>query len=438
MNGQSTPIVVNPQQRLLVFAKQRLAAFCDEVVKLERGEFPYPAAQEALVQIKSVFEEHSSIITLLDEGSDPNTLSQVCQRQLSDLWNCLPLLGFILRSTNVRNAFEIYMPLQRLAWQILGPDAKMLMSSEWDYSPFNYSQIPILPAFVFIGMPAHESGNPLLAPMAGHELGHSLWARVVENSLWHPSFANRVKDSILDGIRQQWKTFQKLFPDVQKPEDLETELFATAHWAPAYAWSLRQCEEYFCDFVGIRLFGESFFYAFGHLLAPMLEGRRALHYPNMIRRVSAQLKAGGSYGITAPEDYKSWFLDGKEVSDDDVQNKFLVDLADKAADQLIPELIDHADSLLSQPGLPEWKDKKAQKNREDAAVRILDDFRLVAPAERATYLSDILNAGWRAAMAKIPQVPEHSSDAVLRELILKSLEVFEFEAKMKGFSNAQV
>ncbi len=414
----------------LVFARHRVTAFREELARLEHAEFPYPAAEQALEKIKDVFGGHAEMLDMLDTESDLNTINQVCQQQLTDLWDYLPFLGLILRSTNIRNAFEIYTPLQRLAWSVLGPEAQLLLSSEWDYSPFVYTQNPILPGFVFIGIPAHESGNPLVVPLAGHEMGHALWAGVVETSLWHPAFLSRLKFSILTKIRARWEAFHKLHPNIVKPEDLDTELFATAAWAPAFVWAQRQSEEYFCDFVGLRLFGESFLFAFAHLLFPVLEGKRALHYPNMMRRVHFQIEAARQFGISPPQDYKSWFKDRDEPSDDDQHEKFLVELADSAADELAPELIAHANSLLNQPGLPDWSSDRARMQHTTTVQRIYEDFCLVAPAEGAGHLAHILNAGWKAAMNNVPQIPDHLSQQVLRELILKSLEVLEFETKI--------
>src|SRR5208282_3438196 len=344
----------------LVFARNRLTAFQEELARLEHAEFPYPAAEAALQRIKEVFVKHSKMLDMLGEDSDPNTVNQVCRQQLTDLWDYLPFLGFILRATNVRNAFEIYTPLQRLAWRILGPKAQLLLSSEWDYSPFVYTQDPLLRDFVFIGIPAHESGNPLIAPLAGHEMGHALWAEVVESSLWHPAFLTRLKESILNKIRARWDVFHSLHQEIGSPNDLETELFATAAWAPAFAWARRQSEEYFCDFVGLRLFGESFLFAFAHLLFPVLEGMRALHYPNMMRRVRFQLQAAHQFGINPPPDYEAWFKDRAEPSDDDRHEKFLVELADSAADDIAPGLIDHANALLRRPDLPDWSTDQAR------------------------------------------------------------------------------
>lgn len=415
----------------LVFARQRLVAFQEELARLQRMEFPYPAAEEALGKIKEVSVQHAEMLNMLGADSDLNTVNQVCEQQLTDLWDYLPFLGFIIRSTNVRNAFEIYVPLQRLAWRVLGSHVQLLLSSEWDYSPFVYTQDPLLRGFVFIGIPAHESSNPLVAPLAGHEMGHALWAEVVEQSLWHPAFLSRLKASILAKIREpeRWGKFRKLHPDILKQEDLDTELFATAAWAPAFAWAQRQSEEYFCDFVGLRLFGESFLFAFAHLLFPVLGGKRALHYPNMMRRVRFQLEAAQKYGISPPKEYESWFKDRDEPSDDDRQEKFLVELADSAADELAPQLIAHADSLLRQPGLPDWSTKEAHAQHAATVQRIYNDFYDVAPAEKAGHMAHILNAGWKAAMNNIPQIPEHSPQEVLGELILKSLEVLEFETK---------
>ncbi|MBI4028100.1 MAG: hypothetical protein HY360_24160 [Verrucomicrobia bacterium] len=417
----------------LFFAKQRLAAFREELERLERSEFPYPAAEAALRRIKEVCAQQVSALELLVEGSDPKTIAKYCKEQLLFLWDYLPFLGFILRSTNVRNAFEIYTPLQRLAWRILGPDAQLLLSSEWYYSPFIYTQVPLLPRFVFIGVPAHESGNPLIVPVAGHELGHALWAEEVEKSLWNAAFNRRLEAAILGKIRAQWSGFHKLHPEVVKPEDLNATWVDIATWAPAFTWAKRQSEEYFCDFVGLRLFGESYLYAFAHLLSPVLEGRRTLHYPNMLRRVRFQLQAARQYGITPPANYETWFQDQDEPTDDDRHEKFLVGLADSAADELAPELITHASSLLHQPGLPDWRDEEQRQKHIAIVQRINDDFALVAPAESTGNIAHILNAGWKAALSGIPQVVNHSSEKVLRELVLKSLDVLEFESKNPPF-----
>jgi hypothetical protein len=76
----------------------------------------------------------------------------------------------------VRNSFEAYDPLRELAHKLLDYKPAIILSSEWEFSPFTYPAISDdLPDFVFIGLPACEAGNALVLPLAGHELGHSIW-----------------------------------------------------------------------------------------------------------------------------------------------------------------------------------------------------------------------------------------------------------------------
>lgn len=86
--------------------------------------------------------------------------------------------GIIIRSTSVRNAFELYLPFLDVCKALVGNSAKLILSSEWQYIPFTYPQnIQELPDFIFIGLPASESDNALVFPCAGHELGHSVWQK---------------------------------------------------------------------------------------------------------------------------------------------------------------------------------------------------------------------------------------------------------------------
>jgi hypothetical protein len=59
---------------LLVFARNRLTAFHEELTRLEHSEFPYPAAEAALRKIKDVFVQHTKMLDMLDEESDLNTV----------------------------------------------------------------------------------------------------------------------------------------------------------------------------------------------------------------------------------------------------------------------------------------------------------------------------------------------------------------------------
>lgn len=214
-----------------------------------------------------------------------------CADASLDIAVYLPLLGFFLRSTNVRNAFEIYGPLRRIARQLIGGNTQLVLSSEWDYSPFTYTRIGFLPDFVLIGFPATESDNPHILPLAGHELGHTLWAvRDVDKDILPV-----LKTTIVTELQSNWAKYEEFFPGTQKTQ-LSTDLVAMAIWSDALDWSLGQAEEAFCDFVGLRIFGTSYLEAFSFLIAPRLGQRRLEVYPSIQDRVAYMCQAAQASG----------------------------------------------------------------------------------------------------------------------------------------------
>ena len=83
---------------------------------------PYQSTRSALDAIESNFKEELAKLDDLDEGvNDDRTIKDACAVALGLLHEYVPFLGFILRSTNVRNAFEICAPLQRLCECVLEP-----------------------------------------------------------------------------------------------------------------------------------------------------------------------------------------------------------------------------------------------------------------------------------------------------------------------------
>ena len=213
-----------------------------------------------MARIREVLERHVSILSKLPPDKTPSIVKGLCAEALTDIFTYLPLLGFILRSTNVRNAFEIYGPLLRLARRILRGDTKLILSSEWhNYSPFTYRSIPALPNFVLIGFPAPESANPLLIPLAGHELGHTVW-RV--NSC-ASRYRKQIENTIIAGVELHIKEYQDLFPNQNlKQGDAQNNIFVRQTIAHPTAWSLKQAEEFFCDFLGLYVFDQAYLHAF--------------------------------------------------------------------------------------------------------------------------------------------------------------------------------
>src|SRR5262249_26060614 len=140
------------------------------------GDFPITSAKHALLKLRDVFLELEKRLDRAGRIRGSASLVQIADTINLKVLQVLPILGFILRSTNVRNAFEVLEPLQTIADAALQGTPQLLLSSEWDYVPFAYPQsLDDLKSFVLIGLPASEAGSALLLPLAAHELGHAVW-----------------------------------------------------------------------------------------------------------------------------------------------------------------------------------------------------------------------------------------------------------------------
>src|SRR5476649_1511980 len=113
--------------RLYRFSRHRLVAFKNQIDSLEHMEFPYEDSRLALRKLKGKFNkliETLDTIASLSNGAteedvDLDPLKEFSNKTLGILTKHLPVLGFILRSTNVRNGFELVGPLKRIAVQLL-------------------------------------------------------------------------------------------------------------------------------------------------------------------------------------------------------------------------------------------------------------------------------------------------------------------------------
>jgi hypothetical protein len=417
----------------LRFARKRLSVCLDEIARLKEIEFPYIHSRSALIELDQYFHSLRNQLSSLDEDADPGVISQNCAITLDALWAFLPILGFVLRSTNVRNAFEVYGPLLRLAQGLLEPKAspetrktKLLLSSEWDYSPFLY-RVPALPDFVLIGLPAPESANPLLVPLAGHELGHSVWQaqrRAAE-------FDTKVTQQLLSIIRGRWADYQAAYPMLKTIDELTTTVFGFQSWYQAKTWALEQTEESFCDFVGLRLFGDSYLHAFAYLLAPRDSSARPPIYPNNVTRARHLSRAADVFKVQSYEKdgrpaYETLFEDRPEPSLAEA-DRLQLSLADQTLEELIEDLIIRADQAVtsSEVSLPS----------EEETARVYGRFEHLVPCENVKTLADIISAAWRAYEKPDLWIgaaqPSLNKDVVLRELVLKNVEVFEIEQILK-------
>ena len=163
---------------LAFFTRQKINSAIRQIAELQTSDFPHRDGKDALQLIRGVFEQDLGLIDRIHIESARDTNEAAAAGVNPNLYRFLPILGFILRSTNVRNAFEVFDPFLRLAKLAIGKDAKLVLSAEWDYSPLTYPlTFQELPNFVFLGLPTTECSNALIIPLAGHELGHSVWSR---------------------------------------------------------------------------------------------------------------------------------------------------------------------------------------------------------------------------------------------------------------------
>lgn len=415
----------NNQTRLLVkYALDRIESVLESIRQLKASEFPYNDSKDALCRIEELFKNTLQRLDATD--AHPDYIKQLCSISLRHLFIYLPKLGFILRSTNVRNAFETFWPLRDIARKALDPEVKLILSSEWTYSPMIYHEIRALPGFVLIGLPASESSNPLLIPLCGHELGHAVWANKkgkLENII-----KNTFYEEAPEHIANNWNEYSELFPSIDKPDEkLGANIFAFTRLLRALELLLKQAEECFCDFIGLKIYGTAFLHAFAYLFAPFVSSPRAITYPKLVKRVNYLIKAATKYKIEVPESYENMFENRPEPQLSSM-DKLLLSISDYILDKTADKLISKAKSLISKTNIARPSDEESK--------RIRKRLELVVPASRCKSLADILNASWQAyhdidLWKSIPDVLERK-DRILKDLVLKNIEIFEFEQILNG------
>ena len=392
------------------------------IKQLEGSEFPYEHSRDALWYLRVIFERHEKG---LEESLNTAWLSSELRdirvpAAAQDIRYLFPVLGFILRSTNVRNAFEVWGPLLRLARSVLGSETRLLLSSEWEFSPYTLVGYKALPKFVLIGFPAYESEAPFLLPIAGHELGHTLWvARGIQYSI-----RTELQNGIIEAIKSNWDEYQVLFSGYA-PEDIELDALASQVWQPAAEFAERQACELFCDFFGLKIFGESFLHAFGYFLGPQCSGSRTFEYPNCKERADVLVRAANLYGITVPDGFQDNFLSTQKLTDDYRNMHLLLKAADFGRRKVESALIARADQEANTAGLV--------LSSEPQVEQCVNSFRMLVPAEHCGGVADILNAGWRALLTPglfSNEKHEKGKAELLSDLVLKSLEILEYEERV--------
>lgn len=407
---------------LVQYTNKKLAAVLLVIEALQSGDFPHSHSKPVLDRIETLLQERVNTLGLIQPDTDQAVTKTICKEILHKIFTVYPLLGFIARSMDVRNSFELHGPFLNIVSKALGEDAKLIISSEWDFSPFTYNMPGDLgfSKVVFIGIPVSESGNGLAIPLSGHELGHNIWRAYK----FHDKYYRVVEETVVRHIEKViWDEFQQYFPAVGAPTNL-TDMIGQQYWLKSWYWSMSQCEEIFCDFIGLLLFRESYLHAFAYLIAPGLFGSRAEHYPNMLDRVAALRQASDSQGIVFPDSYANLFEDSDTPPD--AETRLLLSISDAATKQLIEQLCRDAASLLNDKGL--------LAHSFAATKRIEKSFSMGVPAISPQSLTNIINAAWnfsRNAMPgwshRYPSVYTNPKrcEQMLNDLIFKSIEVLE-------------
>jgi hypothetical protein len=288
---------------------------------------------------------------------------------------------------------------------------------------------PIAPSelkdFIFIGIPASECQNPLITPLAGHELGHVVWRRQGTKQDFDP----QIRREVLVQFKARWAEFNKLF-GTHELERLETDLFLRSAWGQSLSVAQRQLEEIFCDFLGVYIFGKSFLHSFRYLLAPSLGHIRSVHYPSIRARAEYMQYAAREFGLEKIPDFAASF--SEEEPRLSSENAFLVGVADQVTRTLHPKLIDL---------VRKYRGRAAHYTEGTGHERMAtDSLRKLVPIAAVDSVSTIVNAGWniRLDIDSWDILRDISDEAdrrveklrVLRDLILKSFEVFEYRKRV--------
>ena len=412
------------------YARQHLTAFLDEVQHLSTCDFPYPECGEAVERLR----QHFSRVLEAHDKIDPakslqEAVRKACVDAIDNVYEYLPVLGFLHRSKDVRNPFEVFGPLLRIAVSILEPKpewkhrkTKLIISSQWRYSPFISLQYGCLRDFLLIGLPAHMPDNPLLLPVTGHELGHALWDQLPLRGNYWKRIRNETKRMLR---RDHWKReFDKLFRELAGVP--VNQLPYQEVLGRSGLWALGQVEETFSDFVALRIFGESYLYTFAYLFSPGLAGYRPPEYPNMRRRARNLETACGEYDVVCEAGYGDTFEDMEELPFDR-RNEFLLRFADSMLEELVPILIKDVLQLNQL--------KRVSMFSGEQKGKVIKDFLDGVPVVDSASLADILNAAW--SISENPSLLEKVAHGrlrakvdrheVLKNLVLKAIEVLEFQ-----------
>jgi hypothetical protein len=404
---------------LFYSAKQKIRNIQRTIDALLDGDFPLSSGRRALQKLSDVFAALDKKLDRAEKLRDDETVRQIANNVNVKVYQVLPVLGFILRSTNVRNAFELLDPLQTIASAALQGKPQLLLSSEWDYVPFAYPQsLEDLKSFVLIGLPASEAASALLVPLAGHELGHAVWRNLGVEGSAHATLQYRC-EALYAGDMEE---FKRQFPNYEETDIVYRELLPEAI-SQSVELAVFQAEELFCDLFAYAIFGESYVHAFAYILAPGSGGVRRSKHPSYKTRISVMTSIANREGQRLPSIASLGFSDELETTNP--QERFLIRMAERSVAEVVDGLWQNVLTIITSNDIL----------RPNITLTLAHhkDFQNGIPAHHPRCLGDIINAGWQyyRELQGAKLSPRDFSDKTdhLNEMLLKSIEVLEFHRR---------
>lgn len=403
----------------LANAELRTELALRQIAELTRGEHSHDHTKAILREIAKRIAENLDELKRAAAANNADVVRANAATLILDLDIYLPVLGFVLRSSNVRNAFEVFDPLMAMCKNILGPDVRLIYSSEWDYSPFMQSfSSPRLMNVVVVGLPAHESGNALLIPVVGHELGHAKWRK--SNIL--ASLKDEISKTILDYVMDNLDDIvgsenAKTYMSQADPRTLVSLMVSEVGEAQDAAEL--QCEEVFCDVVGTRIFGASYLRAFAYLLFPSPANMERFNfdYPSNSVRIRYMKDAAKHFGTPVSDDFGADFED-TPAKDFRPQLQHVVTAADKATDAAFPNILKAVETHLTTSVIPMIEEGRVKQLEAAFAAK--------GPGNSDYALPDIIEAAWRTHLIGLEHGERFARLQALNEFVFKTIEVSEF------------
>lgn len=401
-------------QLRLSSARRRIASFIDQIDVLAESSFPHDDGKQVLSTIRERFVELEQLLDLPPTASD-DLADRICFHISEVISEYTEILGLVLRSTNVRNAFELHYVLKGMVRQVLDKETDLLISSEWAFVPFTYPiGIELLPDVVLIGSPAPESENPLIVPLAGHEIGHSAWRLTdVEDA-----FSDRLNQAVDVAIQAH----KRVIDEKTNDDDLVTRSSAAVLRDRCAEHALHQLEEIYCDLVGLHLFGPSYLYAFSYLLGPG-GSDRSLDYPSDAQRMEILAGTADELGIEVDPALRTQWTASSCPPD---QRRF-ANIVDDAVAALVADLKTHVRDFMDRRGIAPPTASGIEK--------VYAAFVAREPYPEQASLGEIISAGWKFLQqeAGLAEKDKRATYKVLCDLIWKTIEVAEYlEKKLRS------